>query len=81
MAKTSIIEREKKREFLVEKYSTLRKFLKGKIKSSETLEEKLYYQAQLQRLPRNSSYSRLLCLLESFLNKVCLVNAKFFGLY
>ena len=60
MAKLSIIEREKKREFLVKKYSNLRKFLKGKIKSCETLEEKLFYQAQLQRLPRNSSYSRLL---------------------
>jgi small subunit ribosomal protein S14 len=59
MAKKSIVEREKKREIFAKKYSVLRKFLKGKIKSSSSFEEKLFYNSQLQKLPRNSSFSRL----------------------
>ena len=59
MAKKSIVEREKKRETLVNKYSELRKSLKEKIKSEESFEKKLGYYSQLQKLPRNSSPSRL----------------------
>ncbi len=59
MAKKSIIERERKRESLAKKHSVLRRFLKGKIKSSLSFEEKLFYNSQLQKLPRNSSFSRL----------------------
>nr|YP_009389135.1 ribosomal protein S14 [Euglena archaeoplastidiata]AKR17908.1 ribosomal protein S14 [Euglena archaeoplastidiata] len=59
MAKKSIVERERKRENLAKKYSTLRRFLKGKIKFSSSFEEKLFYSSQLQKLPRNSSFSRL----------------------
>lgn len=59
MAKKSIIEREKKREVLVDKYAILRKSIKEKIKSEESFEKKLDYYSQLQKLPRNSSPSRL----------------------
>nr|YP_009144908.1 ribosomal protein S14 [Euglenaria anabaena]AKJ83355.1 ribosomal protein S14 [Euglenaria anabaena] len=59
MAKKSIIEREKKRRFLVKKFSTIRIYLRDKIKSSSSFEEKMFYSAQIQRLPRNSSSSRL----------------------
>lgn len=59
MARKSIIEREKKRKFLSSKYSASRKFLKDKIKSSNSFEQKLFYQSQLQKLPRDSSFSRL----------------------
>lgn len=63
MARKSIIERQKKRELLCSKYFVLRKFLKGKLKASDSVENKLFYQSQLQKLPRNSSFSRLLCFL------------------
>lgn len=59
MAKKSIIEREKKRRFLVDKYSLLRKSLKEKIKTSQVFEDKLSYYFQIQNLPRNSSPTRL----------------------
>lgn len=59
MAKKSIVEREKKREALVNKYSSLRESIKEKIKSEESFEKKLEYYSQLQKLPRNSSPSRL----------------------
>lgn len=59
MVKKSILERENKRRYFVDKFSGLRKFLKGKIKSSTSFEQKLFYHSQLQRLPRNSSFSRL----------------------
>ena len=59
MAKKSIIERERKREILVKKYSDLRKSIKDKIKAEESFEKKLEYYSQLQNLPRNSSSSRL----------------------
>jgi small subunit ribosomal protein S14 len=62
MARKSIIEREKKRRLLSSKYSGIRKFLKDKVKSSDSFEQKLFYQSQLQKLPRNSSFSRLLCI-------------------
>lgn len=59
MAKKSVIEREKKRQLLVKKFSSMRKFLKEKIRSSSSFEQKIFYSAQLQKLPRNSSFSRL----------------------
>lgn len=59
MAKKSIIERERKREGLVNKYSSLRKSIKDRIRSEESFEKKLEYYSQLQKLPRNSSPSRL----------------------
>jgi hypothetical protein len=59
MAKKSVIERENKRRISNAKYISLRKFLKGKVKSSKSLEEKLFYNFQLQKLPKISSSSML----------------------
>ena len=59
MAKKSIIERQKKREKLVEKYTTLRKELKKNIIEVKSFREKLEIYNKLQELPRNSSKSRL----------------------
>lgn len=59
MAKKSIVEREKKRRILANKYFSMRLSLKDKIKKALSLEQKLFYHALLQRLPRNSSMSRL----------------------
>ena len=60
MAKKSVIERQKKRLPIYKKYFLIRKFVKGKILNSSTLDEKLFYQSILERLPKNSSISRLL---------------------
>lgn len=60
MAKKSVIEREKKRINLVNKYSLLRKSLKEKFCDAANFEEKISYSFQIQKLPRNSSSSRLL---------------------
>nr|AKL79003.1 ribosomal protein S14 [Euglena viridis] len=59
MAKKSVVEREKKRRILSIKYYSLRISLKKKIKESVSLEQKLSYHSLLQKLPRNSSLSRL----------------------
>ena len=67
MARKSLVEREEKRRVLSSKYSSLRSFLKEKLAASDSFEQKLYYQSQLQKLPRNSSLSRLLRLLFSFI--------------
>ena len=63
MAKKSVIERQKKREVIVKKYYLIRKYLKGKIYSALLLDEKLYYYEQLQKLPKDSSFTRMLCFL------------------
>jgi small subunit ribosomal protein S14 len=60
MAKKSIIQRENKRETLVKKYNVLRSFLKNKIKQENSFDKKLDFYSSLQKLPRNSSPSRLL---------------------
>lgn len=59
MAKKSIIQRQKKREYLVNKYLQTRKLLKDKIKFEESFEAKLEYYSKLQKLPRNSSLTRI----------------------
>ena len=59
MAKKSMIEREKKRQFLVIKYAKKRNSLKQEIKNTSFLEEKLNIHRKLQRLPRNSTPVRL----------------------
>jgi small subunit ribosomal protein S14 len=60
MAKTSMIEREKKRQRLVEKYAAKRAELK-KIANDENLpmEERFMARLKLAKLPRNSSPTRL----------------------
>nr|YP_009512109.1 ribosomal protein S14 [Euglena hiemalis]AXI98046.1 ribosomal protein S14 [Euglena hiemalis] len=59
MAKKSIIQRENKRETLVNKYKNLRSFYKGKIKEESDFGKKLKFSSCLQKLPRNSAPSRL----------------------
>jgi small subunit ribosomal protein S14 len=60
MAKKAMIEREKKRQELVDKYAAKRKALKA-IARDETkpMEERFKAQLKLAKLPRNSSATRL----------------------
>lgn len=60
MAKSSTVQRELKRERLINKYSEKRQSLKAIIMNPESsIEEKMDAQTQLQKLPRDSSQSRL----------------------
>lgn len=59
MAKKSVIEREKKREKLEQKYHLIRKSLKNEISKVSSLSEKWEIHAKLQSLPRNSAPTRL----------------------
>ncbi|MCL2923207.1 MAG: 30S ribosomal protein S14 [Trichodesmium sp. MAG_R04] len=59
MAKKSMIEREKKRKKLVEKYAEKREELKQQFMKAEDLEEKIELHRKLQRLPRNSAPNRV----------------------
>ena len=59
MAKKSLIEREIKRKKLVKKYALQRTELKIQIKKTANFSEKFEIQQQLQKLPLNSSPTRL----------------------
>ena len=59
MAKKSIIEREKKRIRLFQKYESKRRELKQCLKNAQTITEKLEIQKKLQKLPRNSNPVRV----------------------
>lgn len=59
MPKKSILERQKKREKLTKKYFEKRKNLKTLLKQSVTLKEKAIIYHQLNKLPRDSSFTRL----------------------
>ena len=60
MAKISMIEREKKRQALVEKYAARRAELKETARNeSLPMEERFKARLKLAKLPRNSSPSRL----------------------
>jgi small subunit ribosomal protein S14 len=60
MAKLSLINREKKREMLVKKYAAKRTALQAVINDqSKTEEERYEARLALQKLPRNSSPTRL----------------------
>ena len=60
MARTSVIEREKKRTKIVAKYAAKRKQLKAVIADrSASDDERWQAQLQLQQLPRNASPVRL----------------------
>ena len=59
MAKTSMVEREKKRAKIVKKYATKRAELKAIVLSPKSsYEEKMEAQTKLQKLPRDASPSR-----------------------
>lgn len=59
MAKKSMIEREKKRQRLVEKYAAKREALKEQIRTASSQRERFELQLELQKLPRNSAPNRL----------------------
>ena len=60
MAKKSMIEREKKRQHLVDVYATKRAALKAVIEDqSKPMEERFKATLKLAELPRNSSATRL----------------------
>ena len=59
MSRKSLIEKEKYRRKLVQKYLKKHKKLKLQIKQSQFLEEKFSLHRKLQRLPRNSNATRL----------------------
>ena len=54
-----MVERERKRRHLVIKYSQKRKTLLQEIKKSSRLQDSFYLHRKLQKLPRNSSPTRL----------------------
>lgn len=58
MAKKSMVEREKKRAKLVEKYASKREELMEQFTSATSQQEKLAIHRQIQQLPRNSAPSR-----------------------
>lgn len=59
MAKQSMIEREKKRKQLVERYAEKRKKIRQERKLATSLDELLEIQKKFQQLPRNSASNRL----------------------
>jgi small subunit ribosomal protein S14 len=60
MAKTNMVEREKRREKIVKRYAARRAQLKELIRNPRTsVEERIAAQAKLQSMPRDASPSRL----------------------
>ncbi len=58
MAKKGMIEREKKRKKLAEKYAQKREDLKEQFASATSQQQKLAIHRQIQQLPRNSAPTR-----------------------
>ena len=59
MAKKSMIEREKRRQKLVDKYAQKREELQEQFARATSQQEKLEIHRQIQQLPRNSAPTRL----------------------
>nr|YP_009472663.1 ribosomal protein S14 [Rhipilia penicilloides]ARO74302.1 ribosomal protein S14 [Rhipilia penicilloides] len=59
MSKKALIERQRKREFLVHKYSIKRQKMHHIIKKETSLPKKFQWQQKWQKLPRDSSTVRL----------------------
>jgi small subunit ribosomal protein S14 len=59
MAKKSMVERDKKREQLIDKYAEKRAELKEQFRKATTQQEKMEIHRQIQQLPRNSAPTRL----------------------
>lgn len=59
MSKKSLIERQRKREFLVKKYNFRRQKFHTEIKKESLFQKKILLQQKLQKLPRDSSHVRL----------------------
>lgn len=73
MAKKAIIEREKKRKSLIEKYFEKRMQLRQTFKQTDSFDEKFKIQHELQKLPRNSSPVRV--------HKRCILSGRPKGFY
>ena len=58
MAKQGMIQREKKRERLIAKYSVKREAIKDELKSVNSFQERLALYKKFERVPRNSAPSR-----------------------
>jgi small subunit ribosomal protein S14 len=59
MAKKSMLQRELKRKKLVHKYAKKRKELLALFNKVESLDDKLMISSKIQKLPRNSSSTRV----------------------
>lgn len=59
MSKKALIERQRKRQLLVNRYSIKRLYFTKQIKKEKFLQKKFNLQQKLQNLPRDSSYVRL----------------------
>ncbi|MBF2099024.1 MAG: 30S ribosomal protein S14 [Gloeomargaritaceae cyanobacterium C42_A2020_066] len=59
MAKKSMIEREKRRQRLVDKYAAKREALKLEFEAATSYEDKMAVHRKLQQLPRNGISNRL----------------------
>lgn len=59
MAKKSMIEREKKRKKLVEKYAQKRQDLLEQFSAATSQQEKVTIRRKIQQLPRNSAPTRM----------------------
>jgi len=59
MAKKSMVERDRKRKRLIEKYADKRAELKEQFRTASTQQEKMEIHRKIQQLPRNSAPSRL----------------------
>ena len=59
MAKKSLINKQVKRVYLFSKFLITRNLLKKNLRSSSFIEDKLFYCFKMQKLPLNSSSSRL----------------------
>nr|YP_009296555.1 ribosomal protein S14 [Apophlaea sinclairii]AOM65695.1 ribosomal protein S14 [Apophlaea sinclairii] len=59
MAKQSMIQKEKRRIILVNKYSKKRQTIKKLIRATNSIFKKLQLQEKLQKLPRDSSLCRV----------------------
>lgn len=59
MSKKSLIQRELKREKTFKKFQEARNLLKDKMQKSKTFEERIANYSLLQKMPRNSSKTRL----------------------
>jgi len=59
MAKISVIKRQLRRENLVRRYAELRQKLKNELKEATSFKSKMELHIKLQKLPRDSSKTRL----------------------
>jgi small subunit ribosomal protein S14 len=59
MAKKNMLQREAKRKKLITKYSDQRKSILNELKKASSLEDLFHWNEKIQRLPKNSSPTRL----------------------